>query len=647
MVNQQNPHQNTSTTMWTQPRTPEQQRYYSKHSPKRKVYGWIMTLLQTAHGFLAFAAWTAVYIWVFKAAPQFMWIAPILSISTLFALHVLFRTTWETFWYDRLDDDPETDSSVFMPVAILILLLFAEINGATMYLSNQVKPIERVDASPIEGQHATTIASMERSYGNDKAEILSLYKEKERSATASIDRQIRAANARGEKTGALQSRRAQLLSPIQAAKMQALEAAYQRFSQSKTSEVARRESAVTQVDNQNATEVARYTGELGNVGTYAWVLSVALLSLIAGLGYARVRINVKSGILPLRNYTVLDAHGSIIERFATAFGDVINRRSLQLAVWVHKLLSPSNVLTSFDGTVVSKPGSYNTPKGFFNNTQLHDFPQAADSDALLRSKVFEKLFAESKNGGVQISEQLLNDELDKARSQNGTYKFQPLGKLEPSTAPASGEGQPHPIAVHTPSFDEQLQYWASRVMTQVAAYDAAIMSGNVAQAKEHESFINNPTGTIRKEALRLGIEYGIIENEPEIMVWLKSNPSQKVQISQLTEQALNGTISETDSQPATGEEEELFKQSINLFKQSIEPQLDALGNVIGVKYKKRGGDWVVYALPQVEAFARTYTERASKKPSPATKMGLAKWQYALGLFNAPQKKSEILEAIHL
>jgi hypothetical protein len=174
------------------------------------------------------------------------------------------------------------------------------------------------------------------------------------------------------------------------------------------------------------------------------------------------------------------------------------------------------------------------------------------------------------------------------------------------------------------------------------------LKGEPEKAREFEGYLNNATGPIQTEALRLGIAYGIEPEQAEIMVWRREKPSHKVPISQLTEQALNATISESYGQPASREDEELFKQSIDLFKQSIEPQYDANGQVIGVKYRKTDKSWVVYPRPQVEAYLRTYGERAVKKPSIATKAGAEKWRYALSLFDMkPETVTEDLQPINL
>jgi uncharacterized membrane protein len=611
----------TSTVVWSQPTTDEQKKYYSKHAPKRKVYGWIMTVLQTAHGFLAFAAWMAVFLWVFKSIPDYQFFAPILAVGSLFALHVLFRTTWTTYWYDKLDDDPNTDSSFMIPVAIFLLLLISEFNGARMFLAGQVKPIEKVDAMPIEQDHATTIASIQQSYMNDKAEINELYKQKEKAAVAPIDRQIRIAEQNDQKAGNLRSKRSAVVAAIQADKVAALEAAYQRFEKSKQGQIQRKESAVAVVDNQNAAEVARHIDEMGSTSTYAWVLSLALLTLIAALGYARVRINVKSGILPLRNYTVLDAHGSAVERLGTALSDSANRQSLKFAVWLHRMLSPKDPITSFDGTVVSKPGTYNTPLGFFPPT----LPDPAEEDEKLRQKVAKKVMEEASKGKVVLTPELLETELTKAKTMNGSYMASQLGKREPSPTPAaSGEG----MALTA----DALEYWKSRLNTQLRAFDIAATP--VERDTIQRYVFYDPMSPIVKEGNRMNLEWGVKDGLFQVRLKTREHfvPLGKLTIDALLYQ------DPADNEQAADEEDVLFKQNSDLFKQTIQPQYDADGRVIGIKYQKRIGEWETIPYASVKARYNIYLKRAEKKPSDATKAGLDAWDYAMHLFEDGRKE---------
>lgn len=643
-------HLHNSTTVWTQPQTDEQRRYYSKHAAEKRVFGWITSIFQGAHGFIAFAAWTGIYLWLFQRIPFLLPIAPFLSGATLIALHVLFRTTWQTYWYDRLDNDPNTDSPIWVPAIIIVVLLAAEIRGFQEFLSGQIKPAEKQGTEQVHNEHYSTVASLDQAYRNDKAAIDATYKEKERAATLPYDRHIRSARNRSADTpeerreranriATLEAQRDKALAPVLAAKADALEKALQAYNTSKTAATTRRDHAVAHIDAANQGEDHRVTSERANVNTYAWVLSVALLILIAGLSYRTVRINVKSGIIPLRNYTVLDAHGSIPERIWTAITDAINRRSLQFAVWLHRIFSPKDAITSFDGTVVARPGTYNTPAGFY----------PTDEDEALRKKVADKILREAANGKVTITPELLQSEFDAAKRSNGHYKDTPLGKPEPSPAtqarPAEGpvvapQQQRHAT---TPPVDDDearwIDYFASAVAKQLAAYDMAIIAGNKRQAQEHEDAIfNDDNSPIRRLGKRLGLAWAYDPESQRILVWRTRTPGIRVPLENLSPAALDGHTTPSEHQTAN-DDDDLFKQNVILFKQNILPHTDDAGRVIGIKYRKKSGDWTTYDYNTVRGQWGIYQRRAQKgEVSQAVTDGLEKWEYAMSLFEEGRRE---------
>jgi hypothetical protein len=651
---QQIPHQHNSTTVWTQPATEEQRRYYSKHAAEKRVFGWITTLLQTAHGAIAFAAWTAIYLWVFKAVPFMLPTAPFIAGATLLALHILFRTTWQTFWYDKLDKDPNTDSPIWVPVAIFILLITLEVQGAKQYLAGQVAPVAEKGTTQIDSEHSTTLASIEQAYRNQVGSINEVYKAK----TAPVERQIASARnrsadtdqerrARSARIAALQSQRDAIL----AEKAEQLKKALDEAADSRSKATARREQAVAGIDTHNAGELARYTAEMGSVGTYAWVLSLGLLFLIAGLSYRTVRINVKSGIIPLRNYTILDAHGSLPERIWTALTDAINRRGLQFAVWMHRLLSPKQAITSFDGTVVARPGTYNTPAGFYNPEN----PLNSDSDDALRAKVADKLLREAARGEIRLTPELLELELQKARTMNGSYASSPLGKHEPSPATARPAEGPtvalHPAGRNSVNSENSensdpdgqarwIKYLRDTMLAHIQAYDRAIAADNRSLADTHQRAISEPGEPLPRLMRRLRLSAGI--EGGQILLWRDATPHIKVPLGNLTPAALDGQTSTAEA----AADDELFKQNPNLFKQKIVAHTDADGKVIGIKYQKKDGNWTTYDYNTVRGQWGIYQRRAAKgEISDAVRDGLEKWEYAMSLFE--QGREELRENLQI
>ncbi len=423
--------------MWSTPTTDEQKRYFSKHAPKRRVYGLIQTVLQGLHGFLAFAAWVAVFSWAFSKVPVLLPYAPVLATVLLLVFHVLFRVTWSTYWYDRLDNDERTDSSPFIPLAIIAILIYTESQGARMFLEAQVKPVAERSTTDADNAYTTAIGEANSTYSNAVKNIEAVYREKQRAAALPYNnriaqlrrRKIDSDSERREiynQIATLERQRDEATAPIAAAKAGELEKALTAKSGKEQRATDRRDKHVADVDTHNAGEQQRYTTDMANAGTLGWIISVILLALIAALGYAQVRINVNSGILPLRNFTVLDAHGSMVERLGTALADATNRRTLQFAVWMHRLLSPNHELQSFDGTVVAKPGSYNTPKGAFTaaNTPMPPTPSQNLGEAY--QKVWAKI--EQLRGqypGYTPDQGVLNQELTKAMMLNGTYATAP------------------------------------------------------------------------------------------------------------------------------------------------------------------------------------------------------------------------------
>lgn len=422
-----------STTMWTTPTTPEQKRYFSKHAPKRRVYGLIMTALQGLHGFLAFAAWYSIFAWAFSGIDVLKPFAGYLAATLLIVFHALFRVTWDTFWYDKLDQDDRTDSSPWIPLIILAVLLITEANGARIFLQNQVQPAATKTTDQADGYRTAAAGMAKAEYNTQVKQIESVFAEKARAAELPYKNRIAQLRRRSidsdserkyvyNQIAAQERLRDQALAPIASAKAAQLEAALKAYQENTTGIKARHSNLVSQIDQHNTAEASRVQSEMQSAKSSSWIISLLLISLIAALGYARVRINVNSGILPKRNFTVLDAHGSVVERIATALSDAFNRRSLQLAVWFHKVLSPRTEITSFDGTVVARPGTYNTPTGVFTAHNTPAPPQDSQVLGEAYEKVWKKIQAIQQDyPGYAPERDVLNHELTKALSMNGTY----------------------------------------------------------------------------------------------------------------------------------------------------------------------------------------------------------------------------------
>lgn len=489
-----------STTMWTQPRTQEQREYFSKHAAKRRVYGLIMTLLQGLHGVLALAAWTSIIGWAISAFVSAPWLIVVLAGTALLVFHLLFRVTWSTYWYDRMDNDTATDSSIFIPLAIMALLLYSESHGARKFLEAKVKPVEETAIVKADESFTPALNTVDASETRAKQAVRDAYKEKiaavEQPYNANIAAWKRKKAATPEERKyinsnirAFETSREAATAKYRNALSDSLLAITSRYAAQRQQLEGYVASKRTEIVQGNTSETSRYQSEMEQAGSYAWLISVVLLGLIAALGYAQVRINVKSGILPLRNYTVLDAHGSAVERIYTALADAMNRRWLQFAVWLHRWLSPKEVLTSFDGTVVTRPGEYNTPEGFFGGPKGKTQEQA-------EREVLEKL---ARHPGVKLNADQFADEVRHSLASNGHYKDEPL-----RNGPSPTSETARKRAAVTAGFEEELPNTVSQPPQPVSQPNDERVSVGAAEA------LLNIRTVLMRETNNLERENGVV-----------------------------------------------------------------------------------------------------------------------------------------
>jgi len=358
-------------SMWSAPSTPEQQAYYSTHSPKRRVFGIAQTGLQVAHIALAFAAWQGIFQWAFRNFEPMLEAVPYIAFAVLVLLHIIWRATWDTYWYDKLDDRTETDSSIWLPLAIAVVLLVSEKQGATLYFAGQVKPPTATNTATLDEQFAAKLGAFDARYERERSDLEAVWTAKAQGAAARFERDIAAWQRRKATSEAdrqfiarniatLSRQRDAAVAKATEGKAEEMHRLLAEHEQRKDQAESRHLALLDRADNSNAAELTRYQADLSDVERFAWLISLFFVGCAAALGYARVRINVRSGILPLRSYSTLDQHGSALEKFWIALADGTSRQLHRASVALHRALSPRESLTDFDGNVVIAAGDYNS-----------------------------------------------------------------------------------------------------------------------------------------------------------------------------------------------------------------------------------------------------------------------------------------------
>lgn len=362
----------TSVSRWTKPTSEAQTSYFSTHAPKLRVYGLVQTAIQVIWAAVSFVACKSLFDEVFSHIPALLWLSDYLSAFALIVLHVLLRTTYQTYWFDKLDDRTETDSSIILPLLIMAALVWLDYEGAKRFFTSQIEPPKHVSAAPLDSTHQAQTARLDVEYQAQKAEIESVFDGKEAAAVSALDAQIKRLERTrpiDEKDAAFIARKLNKLhrqrddktAPVEQAKADSIAAVYTSHQNRLARLDARRETLLAKVDSLNANEDARHQSDLASVDGNAWYLSLFFMLIFALLGYASVRINVKSGILPVRQYTDLDQHGSPLHKIWLAISDGGKRQLHRFAVWLHEALTAdAKELTDFDGRVIVRGNNQDT-----------------------------------------------------------------------------------------------------------------------------------------------------------------------------------------------------------------------------------------------------------------------------------------------
>lgn len=364
----------TTTATWSHPQTQEQITYFSKHAAERDMYGWAATIMQLIHGAVDFIAIRAL---IGRGLSRFLgeesFIISILACAIIFVLHSVMRVSWETYWYDKLDEKEETDSSVFPTLITACLLIAMGFLGARQVMHQTINAPAMLSDSTYDNTARATMASNEAKSKSVASEIAAAYDASAKAVKAKYNAQIKQYTSRKQTTDAdrayvrkmvapLERNRDTEVAAIQAEKAEKLTALATGRMASDMSATARKDTILTKIAALNAAELRRVEEEKAMVNKFSAGFAFVLIVIVLFILYKRVRINVKSGIMPQRNFTKLQQHGGVWSHIGTAIGDGISRQGYALGTALHRLISPRGI-TELDDRLYLKEGNYQAPRG--------------------------------------------------------------------------------------------------------------------------------------------------------------------------------------------------------------------------------------------------------------------------------------------
>lgn len=414
---------NSSISRWTRPSTPEEQQYYSTHSSERNMYGYAATALQILHAAIDFAYMRILVGWgIARFLGEDSVFIDIIAITAILVLHAILRVSWSTYWYDKLDDRTETDSSIWLPLIVAAIIVAVGFQGSQKMMHSMIGGPEMMSDSSLNASTNAAITTNAASNAADIAEIKSAYADRIKGIKRKYNAQISQYNRKAltdadrqyirTKVAPIQREMEAELSQIEAEKTEKILQLTNSKINSDQSVRSRTDTILRKMAALNAAELDRVEQERRSVGQYAWFVSLFLVIVIMYILYKRVRINAKSGIFPVRDFTMMQEHGSVIERIITAFTDAMSRRGYAFGTWLHKFLSPAK-MDDLDTRLIVKESTYQDRKSH---------------KGITREEAIKKVLQKMDRDGVALYPNEFEDEVQKAITQNGTYFDTPLKK---------------------------------------------------------------------------------------------------------------------------------------------------------------------------------------------------------------------------
>lgn len=328
----------------------------------------------------------------------------IVAIVAITAMHTVLNVSWTTYWYDCLDKDTRTDSSMLLPLGIAIMMVFLGYRGTSAVLNDLIEKPELHDSDGLNEGKKAAMATIAQSADGQAKQVRDTYSSRIKSTKNKYATEIRGYRSRKARSEADRDYVARLVADGENKRDQAvaaLEAERDAQLTSITSSRVGAESAAsaradTLLGKMTAIDVAeldRVRQEKEGVWRYAFGLSAGLIIIIMLLLYKKVRINVESGILPVRDFTKMQEHGSLGERLGAVLSDIWQRNMFSLTTKLHRWFSPRD-LTELDGRVITEQGSYMSPRSPRQAVDIDDptAPNATQVNASEQaiSDVFEK-----------------------------------------------------------------------------------------------------------------------------------------------------------------------------------------------------------------------------------------------------------------
>ena len=360
----------TTTTVWSQPATTEQKNYFSRMAGFRRTLTWVTVIFIGICIALDLSGAFALSAETIGRVTAVEWIVKGVPIALLTGLHIVAKKALETHFYYKWDADPQTNLHPVFFVLPYTVIIGIGIYGSITLFKGFVAPVAAQNSTTADTRLSSRKSSADNTYDNSKKSLEETYKSKINAANQAANAAVAAQQKRRQQTPADRAVIAREIRKIEVGRQEKLAAAEVYKADGLQKHEAARNDAYAQADEDhhyettgikqhNEKENTRFEAETADSKKFAYAINLVFLILTIMLIIQKVRIDTKSGIFPIRQYTELDAHGGWISQAQTVFSDIFNLRMTQMLSAIHKVGAPKEVKT-YDGSVLFKREGHST-----------------------------------------------------------------------------------------------------------------------------------------------------------------------------------------------------------------------------------------------------------------------------------------------
>jgi hypothetical protein len=360
---------NSMQTQWTKPTSEAEIAYFSKKGKLLGKYRSAITGLSYLWMLFAFFGIRLGIAHVLEAMSLPGWLPTLLALALVTLIHPFLVEDTETYFFDKLDNDPATDSPWYIP-ALFILVVFLADRWGMQYLGERYGYVAKIESrSQYDTELRGDLLDLKQGYEVDVDDVNSLYDQQAKAAAlphrAIINDLKRKEKAKNQKYTSLisaeQRKLDEAVAAVEAVRSFSLESLRLKLEADEKAAKTKHSAAIGDLTSTNDREKSKQSASEALTNYGSWVVAIFFVLAFVGLNWRYCQMSIRCGVRPLHVHTPLDKYGGVKGWFISTLKDIWRRQAVRLAGIIHEFGTKGTAdLSDLDTSVRFGQSGYNS-----------------------------------------------------------------------------------------------------------------------------------------------------------------------------------------------------------------------------------------------------------------------------------------------